>query len=82
MPVSVCGTDHYRFSITAFLIKLQKGWAIKPKFIVCRDYWKRPAVLMITVSVTGGVLQKQNHKAVRVEDTSYIDSNKKYILKV
>lgn len=32
---------------------------------------------MFTVIVIGVVLQKQNHKVVKVEDTSYLDSNKK-----
>lgn len=32
---------------------------------------------MFTVTVTEVVLQKQNYKAVKVEDTNYLESNKK-----
>jgi len=58
MPVSVCGTDRYDFSITELLIKLQEAWAIKPKSIVYRDFWKSSAVHMFTITATGVVLQK------------------------
>lgn len=76
IPLSVCRTDSYDSSVTELLTKLQ-GWAVRPKSTVYRDFWKRSAVHMFTVIVTELVLQKQNHKAIKVEDTSYLESNKK-----